>query len=265
MYWLENQIIHDHYQNMATSGKDVHWINYVAQEFIKDKSRVLSMGCGEGALERHLTLVTNFLHVDALDLNEQRLKVAKESAYDVKSSVINYLRYDFIEYINSYDGHKYDAIIFNMSLHHSSDPFALLKACKHVIKDDGIIILNEYVGPSRLQVPIFTRKLVEHFIKSKKNDNNFDVLKKYLYPTIDEVISADPTEAIVPEIIPASIDQLFEIAYSQPIATGFLPNVAEYFDFLSPSTAEFLCYLDRLYLDMSFLDADYILYVLKNK
>ena len=263
MYWLSNSIIHDYYQKRAADAASVHWINFIAQEYVSEGSSVLSMGCGEGALERHLTLLRSNLRIKAIDFSNERIQTAIDNASKVKNATLLYECVDFFAFLSRRTEEKYDCVIFNMSLHHAADPYKLLSDVKSILSPRGRVILNEYIGPARLQATSKTRSLIEHFLGYQEKNHNGSTRKEYIYPRVIDVVAADPSEAINPTIIEAAANELFRVIYRKPIATGFLPNITEFYADMSSALADQVCYLDGLYLDFSILEAEYVLYVLE--
>ena len=45
----------------------------------------------------------------------------------------------------------YDIIVFDMILHHIKNVGNLLEKVKYSLKNDGLLLINEYVGPNRFQ------------------------------------------------------------------------------------------------------------------
>jgi SAM-dependent methyltransferase len=110
--------------------------------------RAVSVGCGTGAKEiSYLTegLVASF---DLWDLAEGRLQLAKKAGLDrgVGDRIEIHCGNAFAS-----SQRRYDLVHWDHSLHHMSDVAAALSWSRAVTNEGGIIVINDYVGPTRLQ------------------------------------------------------------------------------------------------------------------
>jgi SAM-dependent methyltransferase len=262
MYWCAHPVIHDHFQKRATNGSSQHWVNSIVDSYASNNNcRVLSMGCGEGALERHISSLRHDAVIDAVDLSETSIAMAVASANSLSHGQIKYYCDDFERFLRSRSGQcKYDLVIYNMSLHHAQDPFHLLELSKQHLNQTGYLVLNEYVGPARLQLKVELKSFIQRCLDSFPLGEGTR-LGIYEYPSIAQVISADASEAINPAIINYAVNELFACVDTRNIATSFLVNIAEHFSALSDADARYLCHLDETLMSIGFFDADYRLII----
>lgn len=106
--------------------------------------RGLSIGCGTGALERDLIQRGICRRIDAFDGAVASLAVARREA---RGLPIRYFAGDFNR--PALPRGVYDAVFFHQSLHHVAKLERLLRAVMLALKPDGLLYLDEYVGPSR--------------------------------------------------------------------------------------------------------------------
>lgn len=106
--------------------------------------RGLSIGCGTGALERDLLERGICRRIDAFDGAVASLAVAREAAGNLP---IHYFAADFNRPV--LPRNTYDAVFFHQSLHHVAKLERLLREVMFALKTDGLLYLDEYVGPSR--------------------------------------------------------------------------------------------------------------------
>jgi len=134
--------------------------------------RGLSIGCGTGALERDLIERGICRRIDAFDGAVASLAVAREEAKDLP---IRYFAADFNR--PALPRNTYDAVFFHQSLHHVARLERLLREVMFALKPDGLLYLDEYVGPSRTwwtearfarQREQFARLVPEHARLSKE-------------------------------------------------------------------------------------------------
>ena len=107
-------------------------------------ARALSIGCGTGTLERDLIQRGICERIDAFDGAVAAVAVAK---HDATTDRIRYFAADFNRPALSRG--VYDAVFFHQSLHHVARLERLLRQVLLALKPDGLLYLDEYVGPSR--------------------------------------------------------------------------------------------------------------------
>jgi len=121
--------------------------------------RCLSLGCGEGALERRLASLDAFQSCDAIDIADGSIdkarKLAQQAGYDhIRYSVQNVNQLVLPE-------KSYDAVWVSGAMHHFE---ALEHVCIQVTRafaSEGRLILNEYIGPNRFQFPERQRQVIQ--------------------------------------------------------------------------------------------------------
>jgi len=112
--------------------------------------RGLSIGCGSGSLERDLLARGLCEEMDAFDGSTESLRIAQEEADKSGFATrIHYTRADFNE--PQLPANTYDAVFAHQSLHHVRKLEKLFRAVLRALKPDGVLYLDEYVGPSREQ------------------------------------------------------------------------------------------------------------------
>jgi SAM-dependent methyltransferase len=163
--------------------------------------RALSIGCGTGALERDLIQRGVCKRIDAFDGAVASLAVAREEA---RGLPIRYFAADFNR--PTLPRGVYDAVFFHQSLHHVAKLERLLRAVMLALKPDGLVYLDEYVGPSRTwwtdarfarQRELFARLVPEHARLSKE------------LPL--PIVYGDPSEAVQSGSIRSQLRVGFEI------------------------------------------------------
>jgi SAM-dependent methyltransferase len=107
----------------------------------------LSVGCGDGALERDVRRKGICNRIVGVDLSEGALASASEQAESEGIDGISYLRDDFNTF--RLDRAQYDIVFFHQSLHHVARLERCVPEVASSLKTDGLLYLDEYVGPSR--------------------------------------------------------------------------------------------------------------------
>lgn len=112
--------------------------------------RMLSIGSGVSSHEMKFAAFPAFESVACIDLVPGLLDKARQKAEGLGLANMEFICGDIREL--PLDPNHYDVILFHASLHHMSDVEGLLSTrIKRWLKPGGTLLINEYVGPDRLQ------------------------------------------------------------------------------------------------------------------
>ncbi len=137
---------------LITGNPDTPYHRYVARKYLQSSRLLssLSLGCGSGAKEISWAETERFSAMDAYDISPSRIQAAVEALQQTRFREVIHFRIG--------DAHKlvfpvehYDAIIFDNALHHFSSLESLLVRVKNALRPGGLLIANEFIGPSRFQ------------------------------------------------------------------------------------------------------------------
>lgn len=116
----------------------------VLSESIRPETRVLDLGCGSGALGKHL-LEERHCRIDGVTINVQEAELAKR--YYERVEVANLESCDLQSLFN---GQRYDYIVCADVLEHLQAPERILATCKDMLAEGGQLLLSipnaAYVG-----------------------------------------------------------------------------------------------------------------------
>ena len=146
--WMAHPLVRE-YINQSVSGPAGGWpLDWFQATYPQQFQRVLSIGCGTGALERDLLRRGVAKSVVAFDASDESLAIARQSAAtEGFAEQVTYFNADF----NSVRLPKraYDLICFHQSLHHVANLEQLMRQVSRAIAPGGLLYLEEFVGPSR--------------------------------------------------------------------------------------------------------------------
>lgn len=275
LYWWEAGPEIDFRINRNISGdQECDYTTYTLEKYFQNKlpfEYCLSLGCGGGSLERSLARQGAFQQCDAYDIADGAIEVAKSLAAEHNYGHINYQAED----INTLDlpSERYDSVWIQGAMHHFENLEHICGEIDKSLKLDGLLILNEYVGPNRFQFPERQREIVNLclyllprkyrtvtqqgmkniidttrglgwyatrlFTKIKEGDllntirNRIMLLRRVLkqeviykeeikFPTVGDVIAADPTEAVRSEEIISLVGKYFDIVEKKDLGGSIL-------------------------------------------
>ena len=104
-------------------------------------AHILDIGCGGGIFSESIAKATSNMQckVDAIDLAEDAIKVAKQHAAD-NSVNINYQVAELAKWVDNCP--KYQLISCLEMLEHVPDPAAIVKNCADALQDNGTLFLS---------------------------------------------------------------------------------------------------------------------------
>ncbi len=249
-HWLENIAVRNRINQKVSGQSDLDAYQYLIR-FLETRDffpieRCLTLGCGNGELERGLSKY-NFSNVyDAFDISDQSIEMARDIAKKNNFSNINYQVKD-INHI-SLPPSSYDVVFGVMSVHHFLNLEHIFIEVKKSLKDGGIFFLNEFIGPTRFQwtdrqleiVNGLLRVLPENYRKMQNNKLKTDVKR----PSIEQINAIDPSEAIRSDEIIDILSLYFEIVerrdYGGTILHLLLEDIAFNFNNTSKKDMELL-------------------------
>jgi SAM-dependent methyltransferase len=219
--WLAHPLVRAHV-NRKVSGSVEVWPTQHLRAQLADRiplQRVLSIGCGMGALERDLVGQGIAAHVTGIDFSGDVLRLAREAAGG--DARITYEAADAFEYLRANQG--WDAILFHHSLHHFERIHELMRLVKAALAPGGVLWLDEFVGPSmsqwtwwKLVVPNVVYYLLPRSVRRPK------LIRTPLNPS-------DPSEAVCAADILPAVESTFEIVerrdYGGNLVALLYPNL----------------------------------------
>lgn len=208
--WLEEPAIHDYALRLIGQGTAIwpvewfgHWLH--GRRF----KRALSIGCGTGPLERGFIRLGLVETVDAFDGSMTSLHTARaEAASEGMADRIRYFACDFNRV--ALPRAKFDLVLFHQSAHHVEKLEQLFAQVLCTLTPDGVLYMDEYVGPSRFE---WTDKIIaaqQRFFASLPEE--LKTAKAIQYP----IQADDPSEAVRSSEIESRVRIGFRIVERRP-------------------------------------------------
>lgn len=165
--------------------------------------RGLSLGCGDGHLERDVMSKGICRSLLGIDLSTEAVAQANRAAAEAGFETLEYRRGD----MNQLDlgDERFDIVFFHQSLHHVAELETCLDEVRRVLKPGGILYLDELIGPSR---DTWQRSMLADA------ESAFERLPRHLQrrQKLDMPVDwRDPSEAIRSGEIVEQVGQRFEV------------------------------------------------------
>jgi len=201
------KLMHAYYNRLVTGREDYHYLRYFFDKYFSKRTGLLigSFGSGGGHLERTLVeMNVPCEKIDGFELNPRLVASSNQKAEELGMSCLQYFEADLNSLNVSHN--KYDIGIFFHSLHHVENTKSCLDEVRRALKDDGLLLVVDYVGPNRLQWTDSQLALADkllHLIPQKyRIHKDLGTTKeKSIRNSIEEVIKQDPSEAVCSEQI----------------------------------------------------------------
>lgn len=223
--------VNERWNSLITGDKNIGFKKYLVDNLLKDKKnlKLLSLGSGSSHHEMELAKYSNFEEIICVDIAESRMLEAESKANNLMLSNIKFVCADF----NNYNIEKgyFDIVFFHASLHHFDKIHDFIAGkIKNSLKSDGLLVINEYVGPTRLQFPkhqiIKINEALSIIPKEYRTRYKSNTLKNKFYGSgIIRMILADPSECVDSASILPAIHSNFHTIIEKPYGGNILMNV----------------------------------------
>ena len=132
-----------------TFGGDTSFAEHVTRRWLSGRSglRALSLGCGSGGQEIGWAGLGVFAQITGVDISPEQTRHAKEARLD---DVLSFHVADARQALRGAED-QYDVVLALDSLHHFGHLGETVRLIARALGPGGLLILDEYVGPSRFQ------------------------------------------------------------------------------------------------------------------
>lgn len=237
-WWIIPQV-RERWNLLITGKAHVNYKQHLAETYFKERKevRVLSLGSGTCTHELELANFSSFGEIVCVDIAENRLQQAEKVAQEQGLNNIHFICSDLNAY--EFPPNYFDMVLFNASLHHFEHVEQLLSTqVKSTLKEEGMVVINEYVGPNRLQYQKEQIKAVNKALKlipppyRKRFKTNLSK-NRYYGSGVWRMIIADPSECIDSQAILPAIHSHFTTVEEKPyggnILMSTLKDIAHHF------------------------------------
>ncbi len=277
--WSGIRLNHRYYNYLVCGNPDQHYLQYFIGKYIKRPGKVLSLGCGNGHLERALIGIgLPYTDILGADINPDLIKYAAEEAARVGCKNIRYVTADLNQF--ELPPRAFDLIIFFHSLHHIENLEGLIKNVHSALADEGLILVIDFVGPTRFQWTDLQIRLTQELLDALPDELKLDLYKpdrklikrQITRPTVQEVVGTDPSEAVRSGEILELLHKEFDVLEEKPMGGTLLhllfSGIAGNFDEKNPYACGLIRTLQKteeLLILNKVIPSDFIFVVLQNR
>lgn len=139
------------WNRMVSGDTAIDHVDYLVGRYLSGRKalKAFSPGCGSGGNEIRWAETGLFEHIDACDLSSPRIASASALAEQKNLSGIVKFKVGNMDEISG--NNLYDLVITQGALHHFYPMRAALERIKNLLKPGGLLIVDDFAGPSRFQ------------------------------------------------------------------------------------------------------------------
>lgn len=235
----------------------------------------LEIACGSGDLSIAVVNTGLCKQVDACDISERAIAIAKQSAQDAKIDNIRFTVADANTMV--LPKNHYDFIYMSQSLHHIEELEHLYQQVNDALTDDGVFFVADYIGPTRMQwtdkqltiMNTMLSLLPERLRLSLDNQNIRKVIER---TAIKDFLRIDPSEGVRAGEIFSIAQKQFDILDFRPMGLSIIYelflNIIHNFDDQSEydiALLKLICFIESLLVKEGIIASDFGCFVAKKK
>jgi SAM-dependent methyltransferase len=277
--WSGIPQVHQNHDYLITGSRATPWVDWLRDRFFPggDAGDTLSLGCGAGHLDRIFKQCGfRFRSFTGIDISEEAIERARALADEVGlAPVVRYTAGDLNRMELAPCG--YDFIYFFQSLHHIEALEHVLGQCQRALRPNGVLLVNEFVGPSRFQ---WTAKQIEMANQLaallpeelRRDVRDGGIRTAIERPTIRHMIRHDPSEAVRSSDIEALVKSYFDVVgewnWGGTLNHLLFQNIAANFDPANAyhqSIAELLIHHENVLVQEGVLPSDFKVFVARSR
>jgi SAM-dependent methyltransferase len=216
--WTGIPQVHLNHNYQITGSRDIYWIDWMRERFFPDGAAgdTLSLGCGAGHLDRIFKQHGfKFRSFTGIDISAEAVERARTLAHEVHlAETILYTAADLNQV--ALPASSFDFIYFFQSLHHIEALEYVLSQCEQALRSGGLLLVNEFVGPSRFQWTSRQLALANQVLtllpeQLRRDLQRGGLKKEVIRPTVRHMERHDPSESVRSAEIERLMKERFEI------------------------------------------------------
>lgn len=204
LYWNDVPEVYKYMCRNFTGDENKWWVEDFKERYaVKPFEHALFINCGNGRMEREFIDKNIVKSADAFDYSEVLLKEAKSKRLkrDIAYFKADADRIELPE-------NRYDLIVNVAGLHHVQYINRFIYVLGKSLKEGGVMVSFDYIGPHRNQYSYSQWKLANKINSELPTSIRHDRL---LYPSVPVMLQEDPTEAIHSELTMKTVERYFDI------------------------------------------------------
>lgn len=278
-FWMAHPIVRREVNRRISGDPNMDLLQFLRKEWFPDPiGKSVSLACGFGALERNLVKANLVQHVTGLDISEGAVDAARKSA--VSAGFDARISYEVVD-LNALalQPSSLDAVWMFSAAHHVFNLENLFMNTALSLRPGGIIIINDYIGPSRFQSSPKIVDIINDILKILPKNYRRNLFENQTPPFIDSWAppsmrwfeKVDPSEAVRSSEIMPIMERYFQVELYRPyggaILHFLLSGIAGNFDDRpeAESLIRLLIMMERQLEDAGVIQSDFAVVIARPK
>ena len=237
-WWIIPQV-KKRWNSKITGDSNKSYEDHLVEQYFSGKKNLKLLSLGSGICSHELILAESdaFSKITCVDIADKLLKKAQKVAQQKQVTNIEFVAEDL--YKLNFEDASFDVVFFHASLHHFKNIEALLsEKLMKLLKPEGYIVINEYVGANRMQYPKHQLAAINACIegipeKWRIRYKSGHIKNRVTGPGKWRMIIADPSECIESEQIIPILHEHYKIieekAYGGNLLMYALKDLSHHF------------------------------------
>lgn len=265
--WTQHPLIEAAVYRRITGGADKYWLNWMLEDAMEGPfERALSLACGTGGHELVMARSGKFARIDAFDLSPKSIAIARDNARNAGIDTIHFFEAGFDDFDAKLGDATFDVVCFFGSLHHVREIETVLATVHRRLTPQGKLVFNEYTGDSYTILDERKVNTINQLLATLDPVFLNPDRPRYVNPTLDAMLTGDPSEGVRAALILPFLRHRFEIETLRPFGGAVLHMLYRSLDHRkltdgspeSESIMRLLIEVDRmLYADAGYLPSDF--------
>jgi SAM-dependent methyltransferase len=277
--WTGIPQVHLNHNFLITGRRETYWVDWMRDGFFPagEGGDALSLGCGAGHLDRVFKRCGfSFRSFTGIDISEGAIERARALAGEVHlAPTIRYVAADLNHH--ALPPESFDFVYFFQSLHHIEALEHVLGQCRQSLRPGGLLMVNEFVGPSRFQwtprqVEMANALLALVPEELRRDLQNGGVKNEIVAPSVEQMVAHDPSEAVRSGEIEALLKNHFDVVnewnWGGTLNHLVFQNIAANFDQANPAhraIVELLIHHENVVIGDRLLPSDFKVFLARRK
>jgi ubiquinone/menaquinone biosynthesis C-methylase UbiE len=236
--WWQIDLVRQRWNSIITGNPYYKFEDFIVDRFLVDALdlKMLSIGCGNGTHELNFAKNNCFRSIIGYDISDKLIEQANQNVQLQQLSNIQFVAGDIFE--ANIEPQSLDVVMFYSSLHHFDKIDTFLSRVKKWMKQGGLIIIHEYVGPNRLIISNQQAEVATNWLQSiprayRKRFKTGLIKNRITGPGLWRMLLSDPSEAVDSTSIMPQLHKHFDAIYEAQFGTVMmmlvLKDIAHHF------------------------------------
>ncbi|WP_042364339.1 class I SAM-dependent methyltransferase [Streptacidiphilus neutrinimicus] len=213
------------WNHLMTGDADLTFPQYVARSHFaphfapRTGLHGLSLGCGTGGNEILWARTGAFARLEGVDVAPQRIEFATAAAAEADLAEVLRFRVADVQEMTR-QGERFDVLLGLQSLHHFSELDATLPRLAELLHPDGLLVVDEFVGPTRFQWTdaqlAAANELLAQLPAARRRLADGRTKHRVIRPSRMSMVLDDPSEAVDAAALLPGLRRVFDVVEERP-------------------------------------------------